>query len=1025
MQTLQIPSTTIHRTFWRHQNQTNASRRSVIMICDDSLVTELWNVLMPAIRKEDIQDLVGEVREMLELRSDPSEAELKRLAQKYGTVIQQVNSILKTCLDLVEKGLKTEAIMRADENNLLELASILDFPEQPVWVDYLQQFSLSAPPVVDQFASRQLNACYAPARRLEPLYRLNRRHALANSPLRVRIGVMRRIYRMEEASAKEVAGRQVELFETERLKRVRKELADALQEKDHRKLHLLCAELSSKDWLQAPDATLVRNAVRALRQEEARRARLRMKELAADLQSMWSAQDVEGGKRVRDEWNACQKQAQLTDSDKLVQETQAGFLWLQAIDDEESRKQRYDLLVVQLCEGLDQRQKKEFLEPLEHALEGFDEGVPDSLRNRLTTRYDELETESRRKNFRRLVVASLSVISIAGLATLILYNRSVSDRIAGHSSALVTFLERGDVEAAETYVKTLQKEQPEMLEVPQIRILITDIKQARVDEDARIVEVQNGLTSVREGLGKAINLADTRSLLELLNTLPSRSAEELQIIKLTTDIEDRQRQIQEQNDKVFGDALNEQVNEFEDYMKSGPMEYDRLRSFRNAFSQLAETADVSPELIAAQAGPKALTLRCETLLSEISEQEKRDQMLQQITSAVGSVPGYRMELDAYAKEFPKDVISVSLENLLRTEADFWPQVEVHNRFVSDHAIDCTTIGPIEARKYRSEAEAFLQTHPQFPRREELTRICDYLQFVSNRLDENGVPIHANIGEQLKKGNLHDLYTVLLRSGLRQYSDLEPELLKDPPRVRIYPLTDSRDILRERAVEPKSFKVEEVDIQIREGKPYWDAPESVLMREIVNDLKTIDERDWEMVMINQLQRVYDETRLDPIFRLFMLRTILESAMTGSPVINKHYSQIQVDLKEALSTDTNPFDPDNVETTRIRRRADELLQPFPNPATVIPEWKANRDSVSKLSLGVPYRWVGWLKRSAAGWICLSDKTLSADMHGQLVIYSKAGTDTPRFCPIGSVSQGKPTVTDASAFLADGHPVYVSEE
>ena len=985
----------------------------------------LWNVLMAAIRKEDIQDLVGEVRTMLELRNDPSEAELKRLAQKYGSVIQQVNSILKTCLDLVEKGLKTEAIMRADENSLLEIVSILDFPEQTVWVDYLHQFSFSAPAAVDQFASRQLNACYAPARRLEPLYRLNRRHALANSPLRVRIGVMRRIYRMEEASAKEVAGRQVELFETERLKRVRTELAAALQEKDQRKLHLLCAELSSKDWLQAPDATLVRNAVRALRQEEARRARLRMKGLAADLQNMWSAQDVVGGKQVRDEWNACQKQAQLTDSDQLVQETQAGFQWLQEIDDEESRTQRYDLLIVQLREGLDQRQKKEFLEPLEHALEGFNEGVPNSLRSRLTTRYDELETESRRKNLRRLLVSSLSVISIAGLATLILYNRSVSDRIAEHSSALVTFLERGDVEAAETYVKTLQTEQPEMLEVPRIRILITDIGQARVDEDARIVVVQNGLSSVKEGLGKAINLADTRSLLDVLDTLPSGSAEEVQIIELTTDIEDRQRQIQEQNDKVFGVALEEKVNEFEDYIKSGSMEYDRLRSFHTDFSQLVETADVSPELIEANAGPKALALRCETLLSEMIGQEKRDQMLQQITVSVGSVPGYRTAMDAYTKEFPKDVISVSLENLLRTEADFWPQVDVQNRFVSDHAIDCTTVGSLEARKYRSEAEAFLQTHPQFPRREELIRICDYLQFISQRLDENGVPIHANIGEKLKKGNLHDLYTVLLRTGTRHYTDLPPELLRGPPRVRIYPLTDWHDILRARAVEPKSFNVDTVDIQIREGEPYWDAPESVLIREIVNDFKTIDERDWEMVMINQLQRVYDETRLDPIFRLFMLRTILETAMAGSPVINNHYSQIQDDLKEALPNDTNPFDPDDVETTRTRKRADELLKPFPDPATMIPEWRAHRDSLSKLSLGMPYRWVGWLKRSPAGWICLSDKPLSADMDGQLMIYSKAGTDTPRFCPIGSVSQGTPTVTDASAFLADGHPVYVYEE
>ena len=55
---------------------------------------------MAAIRKEDVQDIVGEIREMLELRNDPSEAALQRLAQKYVSVIQQVNGMLKTCLDL-------------------------------------------------------------------------------------------------------------------------------------------------------------------------------------------------------------------------------------------------------------------------------------------------------------------------------------------------------------------------------------------------------------------------------------------------------------------------------------------------------------------------------------------------------------------------------------------------------------------------------------------------------------------------------------------------------------------------------------------------------------------------------------------------------------------------------------------------------------------------------------------------------------------------------------------------------------
>ncbi|RLT20725.1 MAG: hypothetical protein DWI29_03335, partial [Planctomycetota bacterium] len=562
---------------------------------------------METIRKDDVQDIVGEIRAMLELRNDPSEAELKRLSEKYVAVIQQVNSMLKTCLELVEKGLKSEAIMRADEYRLLEIVSILDFPEQQVWVDHLNQFGFPTPPAADQFASRQINACYAPARRLEPLYRLNRQHALANSPLSVRLGVMRRIYKTEVASAKEVAGRQVELFETERMKGVRKELADAMQAQDHRRLHLLCAELSSKDWLKTPDAGLVRSAVRALKQDEARRARLQMQGLVSSLQDKWSAHDVAAGRQIREIWNACQQKAQLPDDDPMIQQTRAAFGWLQEIDEEESRKQKYDELVGQLRDGLDQRHRRESLELLEHALEVYDDGVPESLRSRLQTRYDELETESRRKNVRRLVVASLSVISIAGLAVFVLHNRNVSSSIEAHVTAMTTLLERGDVESAKSYADTIQKEQPDLLVVPQIQVLLLDIEQAGRDEDARREAFETGVATITERLDSVTTLADAGSLQAQLDGLKSRGDEEIDDVQeLTESIEKKQKQIQEQNDKAFTSALAKLAAELQDYEGSDQKDIKRFEEFRTTLVQLGETPDVSAELISNPTGPAAL-----------------------------------------------------------------------------------------------------------------------------------------------------------------------------------------------------------------------------------------------------------------------------------------------------------------------------------------------------------------------------------------------------------------------------------
>lgn len=981
---------------------------------------------MATIRKDDVQDLVGEVRDMLALRNNPKEAELQRLFENYVSVIQQVNSILKKCLELIEKGRKSDAILRADENNLLEIVSILDFPEQPDWIAYVTQFGLAMPPEVDQFASRQINACYEPAHRLEPLYRLNRRHALANSPLRVRIGVMRRIQKMEAGSAKEVAGRQVELFEAERIKGVRTELDEAQKAQDLRRLNLLCAELSSKEWLKSPDPVLVRNAVKALQQEEARRARLSMVELAVELQNAWSAQDLSEARRIREQWEACLKIAQRPDNDQLIQETRAAFNWLKEIDDEDAKKLKYEDAVTQLTEALDQRKTKEFLEPLAHALNNSEDGMPVALRTRLQARYDELETESHRKNLRRLIVTSLSVVCVATLAIFVLHRQGISDRTHGHISALTTLLERGDVDAAETYVGKLGAEQPDMLQVPGIQMLALDVSQARVDEDARKAAFESSMQSLSECLVQATTLAEAKSLKERLGAVNWKgNSEDDAVEQLLADIHQKQQEIQTKIDRSFELALQKAAGEFENYKNSGKMDAGTLQGFLTTFRELAQKTDVSLELIGAKAGPGALAMQCETLIFESSMQTKRVRLLKNVTESVGVIPAYRAALDAYAKEFPKDPLALHCENLLRTEADGWGRVDGMNKFVGDHSIDCTKLSPTQARTFVSESQLFMTTYPEFPRAAELKKITDYLQFVSQRIDEDGMPVHGRIVDLLMKANLEDLFVVMLATGERYYTNKEPEVVMDPPRVKLFTLMDWLAVARQRDERPKYFPYATVSVQIRAGIPYWDAPESVLIREIVRDFRTIHEHDWERVMIDQLQRVFDQTRQDPIFRLFMLRTILDTATAGSPVISQHYSKILKELNDTRLDGINPFDPDDETTNLIRKRVGDLLKPFEDPAVLPPELTAYREMMTTVSIRGKYRWVAWLNLDSGGWCCESDTVLADRMTGPLFVYQKSSSGTSQFRKIGATKDGKCEISSTAAPLSEGLPVYLYEE
>ncbi len=981
---------------------------------------------MATVRKDEVQELVAEIRDMLERRGDPPESELKRLAQRYGSTIQQVNGLLKTCLELVERGLKAEAIMRADESSLLETVSILDFPEQPVWSDYLVQFGFAAATAVDQYASRQINSCYAPARRLEPLYRLNRRHALANSPLRVRLGVMRRIHKMEEANAKEGSAKQVELFELERLKEIRKELAAATESRDLRRLRLLHSELCTKDWFKAPESGLLRNASRVLEQEEARIAEARMHALAVNLQNAWSAQDVSTGRQIRAQWETCQAKAKLSEQNPLLIDTKAAFAWLSVIDNEEQEQAKYEHQIASLREALDQRQPREALELLEHSLEMHGDGIPEPLLKRLRTRYDELETEEHRRNVRRLVLTAFSVISIAILAFLVLQNRSFNLRLSDHVAAITSLLEQGDVESAESYVESLKVEQVDMLSVPQIQVLLVNVEQARRDEDDRIEAFSKGVQRIQEQTPLATGLAEAKQLVLDLDAINAIGADELdEVERLRAVVDRRTLEIQAQIDTDFAAELRLAAEELKTYEDNGVMDIASLVAFKNRFEGLAARNDVSPELITGTAGPKELSTRCDLRIQGMSEQIRREQMFAAISDAVGSVPNFRAALDGFVKAFPRDPMAIRMEGLLQSDADLWLQVEVQNQFVATHAVDCTTLSPLEAQKYVTEADIFLASNPGFPKKEELQKIRDYLKFVGARIDDAGEPILVNIQDMMDRSKMEGIYVVRLTDGTRYYTNQAPTVTGESKRVNLKRLPDWAEPVGVRApVNPSlGFDLTSVDVLRRNTEYEWESPEWILLKEMKEALLSVDDQTWEPVLLQLLERVATEKRQDPIFQYVFLDSLLRTLASGSPAIQDKYAITLKRMSDLQLGAINPFDPTDQATKMRRRDAAELLLNFPDPRQIAADVLKARDAAGKLSIAGRYRWVGWLGRDASGWICFSGRSINLLPDGELFVYTKGNGETPQFHKIGA-TRGMSPVTETAAFMVQGLPIYFYE-
>jgi hypothetical protein len=455
------------------------------------------------------------------------------------------------------------------------------------------------------------------------------------------------------------------------------------------------------------------------------------------------------------------------------------------------------------------------------------------------------------------------------------------------------------------------------------------------------------------------------------------------------------------------------------------MDIASLVAFKNRFEALAARKDVSPELLSGAAGPKELSARCDLRIQGMSEQTRREQMFALISDAVGSVPNFRAALDAFAKALPRDPVAIRFEGLLQSDADLWLQVDVQNQFVSTHAMDCTTLSPLEAQKYVAEADAFLASNPAFPKKDELLKIRSYLEFVGARIDDAGEPIVANIQDMMDRSKMEGIFVVRLKDGTRYYTSETPTVIVQGKRVTLKALPDWTVAigLREPVNPSLGFDLTLVDFQLNKPGDEWKSPEWILLKEMKDALLTINDQTWERVLLQLLERVATEQRQDPIFRYVFLDGLLRTLAAGSPAIQEKHAITLKRLSDLQLGAINPFDPKDSATNMRRRDAAELLLKFPDPREITEDVIKTRDAAGKLSIGGRYRWVGWLHRDTTGWTCAASRSINVLPEGDLFVFTKGNTETAQFHRIGT-TRGMPPVTETAAFMVEGLPIYFYE-
>jgi hypothetical protein len=208
-------------------------------------------------------------------------------------VCRWADARLRRCEDYLRRGLINEAIHLAEvAPPVLEVVSVLDFPDRGQWDEIVNLYNLPAAPRVNIDRAGTLNQAYAQHQLLEPLLREHRRLALARAPLHERLAVLRQLAQADPGNPLWLDD--VREFEGAALAEVARLGEEAHRRNDVETLEALVQEVEEGTWQAPPPPGLKAQLRSLLTTANVARARERLPEIVRNLDRAMKRGDVDG-----------------------------------------------------------------------------------------------------------------------------------------------------------------------------------------------------------------------------------------------------------------------------------------------------------------------------------------------------------------------------------------------------------------------------------------------------------------------------------------------------------------------------------------------------------------------------------------------------------------------------------------------------------------------------------------------------------------------------------------------------------
>ncbi|WP_182867441.1 hypothetical protein [Stieleria mannarensis] len=960
-----------------------------------------------------------------------SEEDVREILELYEAELSIVNKKLGDAVDLVRRGLRSEAMaIIGSSPSLIDRANELSIPRLDELMELVELYDLPPISVVDTEAIELLGDAMLELQSIDGLLRRHRKLVLARAPLVWRLRTLRAIAAADPTSPHWLDD--IDTHENARLKELSADVQQAIQSDDMAKLMLLKKELA-ETWQTAPPASLQTAVNRHIQQ-------LRLAEKQKEL--IIAAGAIKESMGQFDEAGACQAAVRYgTLRDKIVEQfgpssvaaeaeliARPGLEYVAELTAEKQRVAARHSAIAVLENTMDRTNAT--VSQIESAYQKaitFDEPLPPELFNRYRATIDDLKTRGKRKFQFAVGGVAVATLLLIGLLVTWQIRRSYAEKVATVSGQLRRLLDSGAVDEANQFIEAVRRSQPELASDPIVAELIVlhqSMTQSEKERRARFAQQMVELEAVDDQ-------ALEPSALSRLEAQATTDDEKLRILK-QRDRYERFANNRRKNHtesligalRETGDIVTQQsqstLDEFAlDDLREGADKLDELTDRINR--SLAEFSYAS--LSAKQEGENQIR-RIDALKTRMKEQglalvQSADAMEDLL--AARSLPNLKSRMEDFVSKLPLDRKSEAFGQTLDS-AEFWQTAELWNSHVR-------RVQDVFAKQLDPESVSIAAESG-----EEFFNVCVTPPF------EIPASVRSCIDQAENRRAILDQFESFLDRSL--FSQIISVTQKDGQGERVYIYKNYYDSERDKfsiGANQKLLSRVEV-IQTGDGAIEQETLDTPLVIELepAASVATLKAKwkaaradalaNWDGLMLKWLADLCHREKLDATVKEILLAQAIEKIMEGSAARDQ-FAKIHLSLVARRAAWDDWYRP----AARSVRPTDLIVQKIMPALAAIYRGHHDPRHELKTMARMRIRPIGiW---DVVGRSKLSNPASTRVVHywepreslrsGFLMVVRRDVTD-PLKCqwiPIGKFEEGQIKVTDSSITMTAGEPIFLT--